>query len=311
MLTVVGGYGRGLTMRVAHAPRGGETVGGATFSASHGGKGSNQAVAAARAGARVALVTAVGDDDAAREARALWRAEGVDDCAIVVPGVPTMTGFIVVDESGENRIVIADGALGAVTAAQLDPVASVLETSGTVVVSLEIAHEAAAEAVRLAAAAGARVVLNPAPATARARELLAEVDVLIPNQSELAVLAGLEEVDDLDRACDLVRERFTGVLIVTLGADGVLVDDGTVRRRIPAFPAAVVDTTGAGDAFTGAFAAVWDEGRDVMDAARFAAAAAALAVGRAEVVPGLATRAETLSLMERTNPIERAKETVG
>jgi len=300
MLSVVGGYGEGLTMRVGRAPRAGETVNGGVLSSSHGGKGSNQAVAAARMGADVTIVTALGDDAQASAAREFWATEGIADRSITVEGSRTMVGFIVVEEGGENRIVIADGALQALTADDIDGAAETLTTSSAVLVSLEIARGAAARALEVASAAGVPTILNPSPADVAVRSLLADVDVLIPNLGELATIVGEPPPSspaEIDRCCELLRDVFPGTLVLTLGAGGVLVDDGRGRRRMPAFPARTVDTTGAGDAFAGVFAAMWSPGEPVHDAVEAAAAAGALAVEGEEVIPALPHRARVEELV--------------
>lgn len=298
MITVVGGYGLGLTMRVPHAPRAGETVSGGVLSRDHGGKGSNQAVAVRRLGVESRIVTALGPDEAAAAARALWVAEGVEDHAVVIDDAATMTGFILVDPSGENRICIADGALRELAPAHVDPGLASLAHGDLVLVSLEIPTAAAARALEVGRERGARTILNPAPVASDTRDLLRFVDVLTPNRGELAVLAGTPEPQNADAvrsSCATLRETtgYRGAIIVTLGADGVLVDSGeSVTALAPIAVPRVVDTTGAGDAFSAALAVALHEGRDLVAAARLAAAAGALAVTREQVIPSLPTRAE-------------------
>lgn len=298
MITVVGGYGQGLTMRVPHSPEAGETVSGGELSRDHGGKGSNQAVAVRRLGVASRIVTALGADAGAGAARELWGAEGVEDRSVEIDGEATMTGFIIVDPTGENRICIADGALRALTPAHVDAALGDLDVDGTVLVSLEIAADAAARALQLGRERGARTILNPAPVSTEHRSLLACADVVTPNRGELATLAGAAEprtVEEVRTACRTLRETtgFAGAIVVTLGADGLFVDDGADAAPIaPVRVSRVVDTTGAGDAFSAALAVALHEGRPLVEAARFAAMAGALAVTKAEVVPALATRAE-------------------
>lgn len=297
MITVVGGYGQGLTMRVERIPAAGETVAGGLFSSDHGGKGSNQAVAVRRLGGTSRIITALGDDIAAGRARELWAAEGVADSAVVCHGHATMTGFILVDPSGENRICIADGALAALTAADI-AVAMADAPAQILLVSLEIGTDAAHAALRLAHDDAVLTILNPAPADARTVELLEVVDILTPNRGELATLAAVAEprtVDEVRAVCAGLRERtgYAGAIVVTMGADGVLVDhDGGSEHVEPITVPRVVDTTGAGDTFSAALAVALHEQTPFLDAARFAAAAGALCVTREEVIPSLPYRAD-------------------
>ncbi len=305
MIAVVGGYGQGLTMRVPRSPEAGETVSGGVLSSSHGGKGSNQAIAIRRLGGEALLASAVGDDEAGAAGRGLWSAEGVVDRVITIPGTRTMAGFILVEPSGENRICIADGALGGIRATHVEEALVELTSADTVLVSLEIPVDAAAAALVVGRRRGARTILNPAPAGEGSARLVAYADVLTPNRSELGALVGRsapETEDELAECCRLLRVElgFGGILVVTLGADGVLVDDAEGRSRIPGLPVDVVDTTGAGDTFSAALAVLLAEGADVRTAARFASVAGALAVTRAEVIPALPSRADVESRLTPT-----------
>lgn len=291
MIAVIGGYGVGMTMTLDRAPEAGETVGGGRLAIGPGGKGSNQAIGIARLGVPAALFTAIGDDATGDAALELWATAAVDAAAVVrLPGA-TMTGFILVDATGENRIAIADGALADVRPEALDAFDPVLDAAELLVVSLEIAPEVALEGIRRARARGVPVLLDPAPATAD-RDLIAAADVLTPNRGELAAIVADPDLEaDVDAALDRLREWYPGRVVVTCGADGAVVDDDGRRTRVPS-PRVdrVVDTTGAGDAFTAALAAELAEGADLVDAARFAAAAGACAVTVPEVVPALPTR---------------------
>lgn len=300
-IAVVGSYGVGLTMRLDRMPVAGETLAGGVFSSGHGGKGSNQAVGAARLGADVSFLTAVGDDAMGRDAHTLWSEEGVDATKVVsIPGVATMVGVILVEPSGENRIVIATGALDHLAPEHVEGFRSELAAADIAVVSMEIPLPTVLAALRAAREEGARTMLNPAPAQPLPDEAWAAIDVLTPNRTEAAILLGHdpdadESPEDLAGA---LHERGVGVVVITLGGDGALIcDDGGVRT-VPAVPApAVVDTTGAGDAFTAALAVALAEGRSTDDAVRFAAAAGAHAVSIAEVIPALARRSDIERLL--------------
>lgn len=298
-VAVVGSYGVGLTMRVPRMPVAGETLSGGEFTSGHGGKGSNQAVQAARLGAEVDLLTAVGSDAMGKDARRLWADEGVTAHPVIVEDAATMAGVILVEPSGENRIVIASGALDHLAPAHVDTFRDRLAAADIVVVSLEIPIAAAVHALQVAHRSGTRTLLNPAPAPASALPDVTwgAVDLLTPNATEAAILLGLDPVAAVsaspgDLARDL-HDRTGATVLLTCGGEGVVVcEDGGITT-VPAAPArAVVDTTGAGDAFTAAVAIAIAEGADPIAATRFAARVGAYVVGHREVIPALPTRAE-------------------
>jgi ribokinase len=291
-VAVVGSYGVGMTMRLPRVPVAGETLSGGEFASGHGGKGSNQALAAARLGATVSLLTAVGDDTMGSDARALWAAEGLDATGVVVVGdTPTMVGMILVEPTGENRIVIANGALDHLRPDHVAAFEPHLAEADIAVVSLEIPVATAVSALEAAHRAGTPTLLNPAPASALPAEAWPHIDVITPNRTEAAILLGLDPDTDLpteDLATGL-RDLGAATVIVTLGGAGALVLDDRGLRRVPPVtpPGAVVDTTGAGDAFTGALAVALGRGDDMDTAVSFAARAGAHAVTIAEVIPAL------------------------
>ncbi|MDH6699197.1 ribokinase [Streptomyces sp. MAA16] len=292
-IAVVGSYGAGLTMRVPKAPAAGETVSGGTFAPGPGGKGSNQAVAAARLGAEVALLTAVGDDDFGRAARELWRAEGVDASRVLTAGAPTMVGFILVEPSGENRIAIAPGALDELDAAAVEGFRAEIAAADILIVSMEIPEDAVVAALRAGRENGTRTLLNPAPARPLPDACWPLIDVITPNQTEAPVLLGLDAEHRLDdeELVSALRERTGGVALLTRGGQGALVAEASGVTAVPPLRArSVVDTTGAGDSFTAALAVALAEGRPVAEAAGFAAAAGAHTVSVAGVIPALPTR---------------------
>lgn len=295
MITVVGSYGAGLTMRTNRMPVAGETLSDGEFSSSHGGKGSNQAVAAARLGSEVSLLTAIGSDNFGAQAQQLWRQEGVDASQVIEADAATMVGFILVEDDGENRIVIAPGALDLLTAEHVDTFAAKIASSSLLVVSLEIPLPVAMEALKVANSAKVTTLLNPAPAQGLPAEAWEWVDIVTPNASEARTLLGLDPdavVSD-DELVDQLRQLCGGTVVMTLGSDGALVDDGSRRFRVPPVRVdRVVDTTGAGDTFTGALAHRLEKGDDLETAVRTAAAAGAYSVGVAEVVSSLPTTTE-------------------
>lgn len=289
-VVVVGSYGVGLTLTMDRIPDAGETVTGRHFATGHGGKGSNQAVAAARLGARVVLCSAVGADDFGIQARALWATEGVDARLVRTLEGATMVGVILVDAVGENRIAIAPGVLADYSAGELEGLDAALADADVLLVGLEIPIATAYEALRRGRRAGVVTILNPAPAptVSLPEGLLALADHVTPNRSEAARLAGLPS--DTDPRSLLAAACFStvGTVVLTLGGDGALVRHGDNVIKIDAVPAgSVVDTTGAGDAFNGAYAVRLAHGDRPAIAARYAACAASWSVSKAEVIPSL------------------------
>ena len=298
-VAVVGSSGVGLTMRSRRFPEPGETVTDGLFSQGPGGKGSNQAIAARRLGATVDFLTIVGPDAFGDELRTLWDAEGVAYEAAGIGVKPTMIGFIMVDENGENRIVIAPGALDEFTADAVFAFRQRIAACDVLLTNLEIPALAAAAALRCAKLEAVRTVLNPAPATTLPADVRPTIDHLTPNRVEAATLTGLSPDSSVDKLLDGLRRLFDSVIVLTLGAGGVAVDAGGRREQVDAVPVdRVVDTTGAGDAFSAAYAVALAEGATAIEAARFAAFAGAFATTRAEAVPGLPRRQELLACVQ-------------
>lgn len=282
-MIVVGAVNVDLVVTAPTLPGPGETVVGPAAERYGGGKGANAAVAAARSGARVHLVGAVGDDELGRGALDELRADGVGTSGVAVhAGATTGTALIVVDARGENQIAVGAGANALVDASAVrDELERRLGSAGCLLVSMEIGQDAVAAAVRAGAAAGVTCVLDPAPVVDVVAELLDLGVLLTPNAGEaraVADAAGLPVADPPDTARALAR-RTGSPVVVTLGGDGVLVaaPDGSVDA-IPPHPATVRDTTGAGDTFTGVLAARLADGAALGAAARTAAVAAALSV---------------------------------
>ena len=285
---VVGSINADLVVTVERLPGPGETVAGGEFSRHGGGKGANQAVAAARMGARVTLVGAVGDDDFGAEALETLAAEGIDISAVArLAGVATGVALIAVSADGENQIAVASGANAA-----LDPdvVAAAVRAAGD---GLVLVNHEVSEAVVLAGARAAlgTIVLNPAPARPLAGELCALRPLLSPNSSEAAEISGLRDPEVGARA---LAERTGAPVLVTIGAEGVLLLDGDRAERLPAPAVDVVDTTGAGDTFNGALAAELAAGADLRAAAELAVAAASLSTRAPGARDGMPRRDEVM-----------------
>jgi ribokinase len=292
-VVVVGSVNVDLVVSVGQLPRAGETVAGGTFARHGGGKGANQAVAAARAGAEVAMVGAVGDDEMGHEALEELAGEGIDTTHVArLDGVPTGVALIVVDEAGENQIAVASGANAAHDAPAVERgLAALLDSrDGLVLLGNEVPEAAVAAGLRAARAAGWQVVLNPAPARPAGADLGGVV--LTPNADEARTLAAEA---DVEAAACVLAARTSAPVLVTLGADGALLLDSDELQRHPAPPVSVVDTTGAGDTVNGALAAELAAGRPLTDAVRFALAAAALSTTAAGARTAMPRRDEVLA----------------
>ena len=296
LIVVLGSVNVDLVLRCPALPLPGQTVHGQDFQTLPGGKGANQAVAAARLGAKVAFIGCVGDDDFGREARRVLQAEGVDIHHLhEAAGTRTGVAMILVDSTGQNSIALAAGANAALSIAQVDAAVTLIAGAALFICQLETPLPVVRHAIALAHAAGVPVLLNPAPAQALSEELLAWVDVLVPNETEAAALIGwpLDRPFDAAEAATRLRAMGPGTVLVTLGAQGVHVGTASIDRHLPA-PAVgtVVDTTGAGDTFIGAYAVARSEGADVFAAAAYAQRAAALSVSCAGALAGMPRRHE-------------------
>ncbi|WP_435270307.1 ribokinase [Streptomyces sp. 1222.5] len=279
-LLVVGSANADLVIGVERRPAAGETVLGGDLAVHPGGKGANQAVAAGRLGARTALLARVGDDGHGRLLLDSLRAAGVDTAGVLVGGAPTGVALITVDPSGDNSIVVSPGANSRLVPADARAAVPLLHASRVVSAQLEIPLETVVEVVRNLAP-GSRFVLNPSPPRPLPAEVLAACDPLIVNEHEARVLLGDACVseDPEDWARRLLAEGPRSV-VVTLGADGALVCDGSGVRRVPSVKVDAVDTTGAGDAFTAALAWRLGAGAPPAEAAAYAARVGAAAVTR-------------------------------
>jgi ribokinase len=287
-ICVLGSANMDLVALVDRAPRPGETVTGRSFEQVPGGKGANQALAAARAGASVRMAGAVGDDLFGTSIRQLLAANGVDTTELCTVDVPTGTAHIVVDAQGENSIVVVPGANGTLESLTASHEAAIAACD-TLLLQLELPLPIVAAAARHAHARGTRVVLTPAPVVPLPDELLTAVDLVVANQHEADALTGCPDPRDAARA---LLDRGVGAVAVTLGERGSLyVDPGQVLEQ-PSLQVRVVDTTAAGDTFVGVLSVALGEGRELQEALRWATAAAALAVQRVGASASMPTRSE-------------------
>jgi ribokinase len=281
-IAVVGSTNVDLTFRVARLPRPGETVPGRDLLVGLGGKGCNQAALAARLGAEVALVSAVGADSFGRQALARCQALGISTEHVRVVDRPTGTAAILVDDRASNAIVVVSGANAALGPADVQGARDRIVSAGAVLAQLETPVEATLEAFHLARSAGVRTILNPAPARDVPDELLALTDLCIPNETELEVLAdhAADTLDDLIHAARRVAERGPEVVIVTRGEAGALILDAVGETLIPSVRVHAVDPTAAGDAFIGSLAVFLAGGAALHQAVRRACAVGALTATR-------------------------------
>jgi ribokinase len=299
-VVVVGSSNIDLVMKMPRLPRVGETVTDATFVQAFGGKGANQAVGAARAGGDVAFVGCVGDDAYGRQVEGALAADGVDTRFLfTAPGVASGTALILVGGAGENCIAVAAGANGRLTPGHVDRAREAIESAAIVVTQCEIPPETLEHLVALGAELGKPVLLNLAPARPLGSAALARLAWLAVNETEAEFLTGRKVATDRDvqdAAAALLAMGPRGV-VLTLGARGAYVAAEGVRERVPGFAVEAVDTTAAGDVHCGALAVALVEGRPVLDAVRFANAAAALSVTRLGAQPSAPRRADVDALL--------------
>jgi ribokinase len=294
-VTVVGSFAVGLTLRADRFPVKGETLIGRDFDEGPGGKGSNQAVQIARLGGDVEFVGLIGEDSFGEIAVRLYAAEGVGTAHLMrTKERNTGLGFIVLDAAGDNFIVLDPGANALFSPAHVDKAAARISDSRVVITQLEIPVATATHALKLGKRAGAITILNPAPAAPVPPEAFAEIDLVTPNHTELRVLLGRapdDPTDSKDLCAELLRAGVK-TIVLTQGERGALIVTAEGAQHIPAQSVRVVDTTGAGDAFSGTLAATLAEGATLEAAVRRAAGAGALACTALGVIPSLPRKAE-------------------
>jgi ribokinase len=297
---VIGSSNTDLIIKAARIPKPGETILGGEFARAAGGKGANQAVAAARAGGAVTLIARVGRDANGEGALAGFAADGINVKHVIRdPKRPSGVALILVDQNGENSIAVASGANDRLCPADVRKSKEAFRRAQVVLLQLETPLPTVAASVALAAAAGVRVVLNPAPARPLPAQLLKLVYLLTPNESEAELLTGVAVTNEATaaRAADKLRRRGVQNVVITMGARGAFVAGKDVRQMIPGFKVKAVDTTGAGDVFNGALVVALAEGLPLLGAAQFASAAAAISVTRFGAQPSAPTRTEIQTLL--------------
>lgn len=302
-IVILGIFVADLAFKAPRLPVMGETILGKGFAIGPGGKGSNQSIAAARAGGDVALITRVGKDAFAEIARKTWAADGVDTSAVIEdPNNPTGAAFIFVStETGNNAIIVESGAAAKLSPDDVRGADKVFAGAKVFMTQFEQPIETAMEGLRVARSHGVTTVLNPAPAVPVDDAIYALCDYVTPNETEAATLTGLPVGNDdeaLAAAKELVRRGAKNALI-TLGEKGALLHGADGTHRVPSFKVdKVVDTTGAGDAFGGGFAVALSEGRSPVEAVRFGCATAGFSVQRFGTAPSMPTRAEIETMLK-------------
>jgi ribokinase len=301
-VVVMGSYVADVAFRTRKLPAWGETYMGSEFKLGPGGKGSNQAVAAARAGAKVSFISKLGRDPFGDIARKTYREEGIDMAHLLETDSATGAAAIIIDEvKGENAIIVVPGACFELTPEEVERARKLIAGALVFVTQLELSLPTVEYGLNLAHSAGVPTILNPAPGCKLPETIFPFCDYMTPNESEAEVLTGIRvaSLESAELAADALLARGVRNAVITLGAQGVLVKNASVRQHIPAFFAGeVVETTGAGDAFNGGFAVALAEKKDVAEAARFGCAVAAISVTRPGTAPSMPFRREIDDLLK-------------
>lgn len=294
-IAVVGSLNMDLVIRTPRLPAPGETILGREFTTAPGGKGANQAVAAAKLGASVAMVGRVGTDSFGRALRESLRVDAVDTANVFADDLAaTGVAVIQVDDGGQNTIVVASGANAYVTRADIDTSRAALISANALVVQLEVPLDTVTHALQLAHEAHVLTILNPAPAQPLQPDVLALVDILAPNETEASLLTDIMVNDwaGAEAAARELNRRGARTVVITLGARGALVFENNLAHQVPPFPVKSIDATAAGDAFVATLAVARASGRDMDTALREASAAGALTATKLGAQPSLPTRIE-------------------
>jgi ribokinase len=296
-IIVIGSTNMDMVVKTSHIPAPGETVLSGSFFMNPGGKGANQAVSVARLGGDVAFVSKVGNDVFGKQSTQLFEEEGIDIAHLLSDDtLPSGVALITVDQSGENSIVVASGANANLTPADLEDALEKIANAGIVLMQLEIPMETVHFVAMYAAKHGVKVILNPAPANALPPKLLSCIDIITPNQSEAAMLSGINITDAATATQAAIAIHQLGVksVIITMGAMGCVIYDKEEITVVPAQKVEAVDTTAAGDVFCGALAVSLAEGGTLFDAVNFASRAAAISVTRMGAQPSIPYRNELI-----------------
>jgi ribokinase len=302
-VAILGIFVADLAFRAGRLPGIGETIAGSGFKIGPGGKGSNQAVAAARAGAEVTFISKIGRDEFGRIALDTWKKEGIRPRVVEMTDQPTGAAFIYVNEvNGDNAIIVVPGAAATISAGDVDAAGDAIRNAAVFITQLEQPVAAAKRGLEIARTAGVITIFNPAPAERFDDHLYPLCEYVTPNESEAALLTGItvKTADDAKKAGDVFLRKGAKAALITLGEAGSYLHSPTQSVLVPAFKAGpVVETTGAGDAFNGGLAAALADGASALEAARFGSAVAGISVTRAGTAPSMPNRKEVDLLLKK------------
>ncbi|KGQ63520.1 ribokinase [Gallibacterium anatis] len=299
-LTVLGSINADHVIQVPHFPQPGETLSGQNYHIVYGGKGANQAVAAARLGAKVDFIACIGEDKIGLEMKQAFQKDGINtDSIATIQSETTGIAMIQVADSGENSIVISAGANAHLTTDIVDKFKQKILDADALLMQLETPLDAIIYATKIAKQAGKHTVLNPAPAKALPDELLAQLTMITPNETEAEVLTGVKVVDEQSaaQAAAVFHQKGVAIVLITLGAKGVFISHNALQKIIPGFRVQAKDTTAAGDTFNGALVTALLEQKSLEEAIQFAHAAAAISVTRFGAQTSIPSRQETLDFL--------------
>jgi len=298
-IIVIGSCNTDMVIKADRLPVPGETVIGGTFFMNPGGKGANQAVAAARLGGKVTFISKTGNDVFGRQSVELFNSEGINTSYIFSdPKNPSGVALITVDANGENCIVVASGANASLCPSDIEQAKKEIESGDIVLMQLEIPIETVEYATEMAKKMGIKVILNPAPARALSDKLLKSLFIITPNKSEAEILSGIKvhDWDSARKAADVIRAKGAGIVVITLGSLGALVWEDGKYHKVDSIKVKAVDTTAAGDTFCGALCVGISEGLSIVDSVKMAAKASALTVTRMGAQSSIPHRSELSTL---------------
>ena len=298
-IVVVGSCNTDMVIKADRLPVPGETILGGTFFMNPGGKGANQAVAAARMGGAVTLISKTGNDVFGKQSVSLYNSENINtDFILSDSRHPSGVALITVDSNGENCIVVASGANATLSPADIDKARAEVESSGIILMQLEIPLETVEYVAEMANKKGIRVILNPAPARALSEQLLNNLYIIIPNKTEAEILSGIKvtDIETARKAAAIISAKGVDIVVITLGSQGALIKEHDDYHFVEAYKVDTIDTTAAGDAFCGTVCVGLSEGKSILEAVELAVKAAALTVTRMGAQTSIPFRSELATL---------------
>ena len=298
-IVVVGSCNTDMVIKADRLPVPGETILGGTFFMNPGGKGANQAVAAARMGGNVTLISKTGNDVFGKQSVSLYNSENIKtDFIYSDPKRPSGVALITVDSNGENCIVVASGANASLCPADIDTASAEIESSDLILMQLEIPIDTVEYVAEMANKKGIKVILNPAPARALSEQLLKNLYIIIPNKNEAEILSGIKvcDIESARKAADIISAKGVDIVVITLGSQGAVIKEYDEYHFVEATKVDAIDTTAAGDTFCGAVCVGLSEGRTILESVKMAARAAALTVTRMGAQASIPYRNELASL---------------